>query len=168
MKRIIAVGFGLVLMATAASTWADECNDISVQSSASQIIECIQGLKTLVSNMSRSSVPMDETGPPGSQGPEGPKGDIGPKGPKGDPGTDATLPIGTIISSMLKPATIGIKYGDKWVLADGRRVSPKSEYTKLTGETTLPDLRGMFIRGMNEGRKDGDPCRGPCQRYSAV
>lgn len=82
----------------------------------------------------------------------------------------ANLPIGTIISSMLDPksfpAAVGERPGSdpvesKWVLADGRDVT-ESRYGKLllsndTSSNTVsaPDLRGMFLRGMNAGRKDG-------------
>jgi hypothetical protein len=68
----------------------------------------------------------------------------------------AYLPIGTILPSMLDPNSFAAAVGDppvfdpvksKWVLADGRDVTD-SQYGKLFGNET-PDLRGMFLRGMN-------------------
>lgn len=73
----------------------------------------------------------------------------------------ANLPIGTIVSSMLKPSLFAESVGDldrdtpAWVLADGRAIDATSRYSQKSGETVLPDLRGMFLRGMNEGRDDG-------------
>ena len=66
------------------------------------------------------------------------------------------IPIGTIISSMLSPELFRSKYGDNWVLADGRAVYD-SIYHKIMGNSKIPDFRGMFIRGVNGGRVDGDP-----------
>jgi len=76
----------------------------------------------------------------------------------------ANLPIGTIVPSMLPPSLFAEIVGDpdpsvfdprksKWVLADGRDIRI-SQYGKLSGNTETPDLRGMFLRGLNEGRKD--------------
>ncbi len=80
------------------------------------------------------------------------------------------LPLGTILPSMLDPNSFAKAVGDldrttrEWALADGRDVTD-SNYGKLllsnnTSSTsegiTLPDLRGMFLRGMNEGRDDGN------------
>jgi hypothetical protein len=52
-------------------------------------------------------------------------------------------------SSQFDPAT------SKWALADGRDVSG-SAFANLTGESTVPDLRGLFLRGLNAGRADGN------------
>lgn len=57
----------------------------------------------------------------------------------------ALLPIGTVIASMVQMDTLnGI-----WVLADGR--ASTMEYFQATGEDKVPDLRGMFLRGINAG-----------------
>jgi len=77
------------------------------------------------------------------------------------------LPIGTIVPSMLPPSRFAQIVGDsdpsvsdprksKWVLAEGQDVTA-SEYGKLLGGNRIyaPDLRGMFLRGMNENRNDG-------------
>ncbi len=71
------------------------------------------------------------------------------------------LPVGTIVSSMLQPTKFAEAVGDvdrtppEWVLADGQKDITNSRYGQLTGNRTPPDLRGMFLRGMNEGRNDG-------------
>ena len=67
------------------------------------------------------------------------------------------FPVGTIISSMLSYKEFQKAAGDLWKPADGRSVSAGSRYTKLTGKKTLPDLRGMFLRGLNQF----DPVKGP-------
>ena len=67
------------------------------------------------------------------------------------------LPIGTIIASMLEFEKFQNISGNAWKPADGRKVSAKSKYATLTGNTTLPDLRGMFLRGLNQF----DPVKGP-------
>lgn len=67
------------------------------------------------------------------------------------------LPIGTIIASMLQFEKFQNIAGNTWKPADGRKVSTTSKYATLTGNTTLPDLRGMFIRGLNQF----DPLMGP-------
>lgn len=68
----------------------------------------------------------------------------------------AASPIGTIVTSMLPPNRYGEVTGDsngflanvaKWVPADGRRVAG-SKYADLI-DSRVPDLRGMFLRGMN-------------------
>lgn len=77
----------------------------------------------------------------------------------------ANLPIGSIISSMLDSSRFAETVGDdtnsfkstknKWVLADGQKDLTGSKYHELTGKKHTPDLRGMFLRGMNVGRDDG-------------
>jgi hypothetical protein len=67
------------------------------------------------------------------------------------------LPIGTIIASMLQFEKFQNVAGNTWKPADGRKVSTTSKYAALTGNTTLPDLRGMFLRGLNQF----DPLMGP-------
>lgn len=66
------------------------------------------------------------------------------------------LPTGTIIASMLELETFQKIAGNAWKPADGRKISAKSKYARLTGNTTLPDLRGMFLRGLNKF----DPAKG--------
>jgi len=42
----------------------------------------------------------------------------------------------------------------KWCPADGRQVA-SSRYELITSSNTIPDLRGLFLRGINSGRTDG-------------
>ena len=100
-------------------------------------------------------------GPAGPQGEIGPKGDVGPRGPAGDPGDTAI--VGSVQATLLAPEVFAAQVGDaaqfdpstsRWALADGRDVRG-SAYSAITGMTHLPDMRGMFIRGLNRGRDDG-------------
>lgn len=65
--------------------------------------------------------------------------------------TSSPAPVGTVISSVVTIAQFQAQYGNfsaqaTWILADGRDVAG-SEYAKVTGRTTVPDLRGTFLRG---------------------
>ncbi len=62
--------------------------------------------------------------------------------------------IGAIKNSMLTEAQFQTQNGSGWVLCDGRDVTG-SDYDTLTGDTTIPDARGQFLRGKNNGRSDG-------------
>jgi hypothetical protein len=66
---------------------------------------------------------------------------------------DLIAPIGTVIASMLTPVQMNDQAGGTWVLADGS--AAPAAYASATGKATLPDLRGAFLRGLNEGRNDG-------------
>jgi hypothetical protein len=63
-------------------------------------------------------------------------------------------PVGMIAHSMLTVAQFQSLNGTSWVLADGSNVAG-SIYATLTGSSTVPDLRGMVLRGKNNGRSDG-------------
>ena len=115
--------------------------------------------------------PTGDKGPEGDQGPEGPEGSQGPtgdKGPTGDQGPpggggDIIVPAGLICW--------GVQSDDwgQWLLCDGRAID-KSIYRDLLlllnfqwgvdgdGNPKIPDLRGMFIRGLDNGR-GVDPSR---------
>jgi len=81
---------------------------------------------------------------------------------------DRRLPVGIIVPSVLDPAAFATVAGDSgdfdtrssaWVPADGRPV-PGSAFAKRTGGARTPDLRGLFLRGLNysspnEARADG-------------
>jgi hypothetical protein len=67
------------------------------------------------------------------------------------------LPIGTIVASILEFKKFQDVAGNAWKPADGRKVPAKSKYARLTGNKTVPDLRGMFLRGLNQF----DPAKGP-------
>jgi hypothetical protein len=60
------------------------------------------------------------------------------------------LPVGTIIHSMLTIAQFQTQYGTNWVLADGSSCTG-TKYASVTGATTVPDMRGKFLRGKNNG-----------------
>ena len=75
----------------------------------------------------------------------------------GEPGgIVGNFPVGSIISCYLSPQQMKENYGDEWVLANGDDVSTKTAFFKITGKTKVPDLRGMFIRGLNVDRNDGN------------
>lgn len=62
------------------------------------------------------------------------------------------LPIGSVLPSMLTEAQFQAELGStKWVLADGR-ASTGTDYGTLTALPNIPDLRGLFLRGKNNGR----------------
>lgn len=63
--------------------------------------------------------------------------------------------IGDIRHSMLTLAQFQAVNGIGWVLADGTSCTGTS-YAALTGYTSLPDARGMVLRGKNNGRSDGN------------
>lgn len=65
------------------------------------------------------------------------------------------VPVGTVVASMLSEAQFGTVIPDatRWALADGRSVAG-STYATITGSSTVPDLRGVFLRGKNNGRAD--------------
>lgn len=68
------------------------------------------------------------------------------------------FPVGTVIHSMLTESQFQLAMSTGWVLSDGRTVTG-SAYHKLTANTTVPDMRGRFLRGKNNGgsvNPDGD------------
>ena len=62
--------------------------------------------------------------------------------------------IGQMLQSMLTEAQMQSLYGTGWILADGRSVVG-STYASVTGASVVPDARGVFLRGKNNGRSDG-------------
>ena len=72
------------------------------------------------------------------------------------------LPPGTVIASVLEPKLF-LSEGreEKWRLADASTIPPGSKYGTLVANASiasidrLPDLRGVFLRGLNIGRTDG-------------
>ena len=69
---------------------------------------------------------------------------------------DLIIPIGTFVPSMLTETQMNIEIGSSsiFVLADGRDVTG-SRYQTVTGNSTVPDVRGEFLRAKNNGRADG-------------
>ncbi len=62
-------------------------------------------------------------------------------------------PIGSIIASALTPELMNATGGGDWILADGRPISKDIPYAQITGKKKVPDLRGLFLRGINAGRQ---------------
>jgi hypothetical protein len=77
--------------------------------------------------------------------------------PKQDNGS-----VGDIIQSMLSEEQFVAENGLGWVLADGRDVTGSKYATMMASNPTpvqssnnVPDLRGRFLRGRNNGRSSG-------------
>src|SRR6185312_2517924 len=60
------------------------------------------------------------------------------------------MPVGSIIPSALDETTFQGQTGTNWVLCDGRSVIG-SQYQALTAQTNIPDLRGRYPRGKDNG-----------------
>ena len=64
--------------------------------------------------------------------------------------------VGDIKQSVLTEnqfiAELGVVEGRKWVLADGRNVAG-TRYATLTGNSTVPDLRGAYLRMAGQNNK---------------
>lgn len=83
-------------------------------------------------------------------------------------GFNRDLPVGTIITSYLNWTEFQVvtnnnsnnpagnlwsaKYS-KWAPADDREV-PNSAFQRITSQSKVPDLRGMFLRGLNQFDQD--------------
>lgn len=62
--------------------------------------------------------------------------------------------VGDVKQSILTEAQFQSIHGSAWTLMDGKSVVG-SQYETVTGNSTLPDARGQFLRGKNNGRSDG-------------
>ena len=69
--------------------------------------------------------------------------------------TDDGFKVGTIKQSMLTEAQFRQENGLGWILMDGRSVAG-SRYNTLTGNSSVPDARGVALRSKNNGRSDGN------------
>ena len=58
--------------------------------------------------------------------------------------------IGDTKHSMLTLTQFQAAYGTGWVIADGSSCTG-TKYASASGNTTLPDCRGYFLRGYNNG-----------------
>lgn len=78
------------------------------------------------------------------------------------------LPVGSYAFTALTEAQWQDETSDGWILADGRDVTG-SAYAVLTGNTTAPDARGLFLRGKNNGRSTatGNPVEESLGTYEA-
>lgn len=77
----------------------------------------------------------------------------------------SVLPVGTIIHSMLSTTQFASEYGTNWVLADGRSVAG-SLYAQVTGISSIPDMRGGFLRAKGATlNPDGDLALGTLTPY---
>lgn len=87
-------------------------------------------------------------------------------------GITKVLPVGSVVPSMLQPKPFYALASGTWRLADGTKVSNKSEYAEYVGSLHLPDLRNMFLRGASEDRKVGsfekDSTRLPDNAFTGV
>ena len=122
------------------------------------------------------SGPQGLVGPTGATGPAGVAGPVGPQGPQGEQGSEGPIgpvgpaglgvPAGTIVATWRTTAP------DGWLLCDGHaQIPPDSELAQIVGGGTTPDLRGMFLRGLdsrsfpadeaNRGPNDGFDPEGP-------
>jgi hypothetical protein len=64
---------------------------------------------------------------------------------------ESILPVGSVVASMLTESQFQDQASTAWILSDGRNVAA-SAFALLTGFTTVPDLRGVFVRGKNGAR----------------
>lgn len=69
--------------------------------------------------------------------------------------TNNSLPIGAVQSSVLSLAQFQAQNGTGWILADGSNVAG-SAYATILGTSNVPDMRGVYLRGKNNGRADGN------------
>lgn len=63
--------------------------------------------------------------------------------------------VGQIRTALLTESQFQLENGMGWILADGRNVAG-SRFSTLFGANTVPDLRGVALRGKNNGRSDGN------------
>ncbi|MCP4176887.1 MAG: tail fiber protein [bacterium] len=92
------------------------------------------------------------------------------------------VPIGTVVIWTGTPDVLQ-KYTSNWLICDGSKVSKKKypllcealsdNWGTIEGEGkeqtfTLPDLRGVFLRGVNQGREDkyADPDVSKREKYN--
>lgn len=62
---------------------------------------------------------------------------------------------GSVLPSKMTLAQFQAVMGVGWVLADGAVSPPSSKYFLITGFANIPDLRGLFARGYNNGKNTG-------------
>lgn len=62
---------------------------------------------------------------------------------------------GSVIPSQMSLAQFQAVMGTGWVLADGSAAPLGSKYITASTYTVLPDLRGVYARGFNNGKATG-------------
>lgn len=69
-----------------------------------------------------------------------------------------SLPVGSVLLSVLPPDTLGGLPGGAsyWAIADGRMLNRSTSYAMMTGRTTLPDLRGLVLRAVGADTSASD------------
>lgn len=67
------------------------------------------------------------------------------------------IPVGTIIQSLLTEDQLNKETGGGWVLCDGRSIPADCRYQLITNKSTVPDLRGIFIRGAGTSKSYLNP-----------
>ena len=78
---------------------------------------------------------------------------------------NSTLPVGTVLQSMLTEQQMNSTSAGTWYLLDGRSCSGTA-YESLTGNATVADVRGRFLRMKDHGagvNPDGDVALGTNQ-----
>lgn len=65
------------------------------------------------------------------------------------------VPVGTVRASLLTLAQFQTEVDGTWILANGGSCVGTA-YATVTGNTVVPDMRGVVPRGKNNGRVDGN------------
>jgi hypothetical protein len=68
-------------------------------------------------------------------------------------GSPIFIPIGSIVPFALTEGQL-LTLSDKFYLCDGRTCA-NTPYSSITGQLNVPDLRGLFVRGINAPRQIG-------------
>jgi hypothetical protein len=63
-------------------------------------------------------------------------------------------PLGMVVQSILTETQFQAINGTGWIIMDGRSVIG-SQLWAITNTNTIPDARGLVLRGKNNGRTDG-------------
>lgn len=71
------------------------------------------------------------------------------------PSISSLLPVGSILHSMLSESQFQSEAGAEWVICDGRSATG-TRYNAVTGNSTIPDARGLYMRAKNNSRSDGN------------